>query len=226
MRRALSTCLCLLWLLAATAAGQTLAIQVPAESQPYTLVDAHATPGHNSYLWTVERPDREESSQWRQISPNCESITFTGPPGKYRITVIVTTGECRLLKASATTTIGGSGPDPTPVPPPGQLTAVVVYEATSGQIPSPLLREAMDKFLVYSQSQQMFCRVVDKDRISGATGTVPAWFAPYQAKAANQTGPLLILGSLGSDGFHSVVAVEPFTNYDRAVAFVKRYGGG
>lgn len=121
----------LIWcILSALAFGQTLAIQVPAQSEPYTLIDAAATPGHNSYLWTIEDPQREETSQWRQTSPDCDRICFTGRPGKYRLTVIVTTGECKLLKATASAVIEEALP-PDPLPPPSELAAVVIVEESS-----------------------------------------------------------------------------------------------
>lgn len=214
-------------LLVAYASGQTLTISVPETSEAGTLIDAKATPGHNSYLWKITKPDGQRSHQIRRTGPHGDMICWTGPPGKYLIEVISTTGDCQLMEAYTHATIQGDpnpNPQPDPSPVPGQLTAVLIHEA-SNPSPDPLRLAAMDRFQAYLQGQNVWTRTEDKDMVSGATGETPAWFRPYLARTQGKSLPRIVVGSFAADGSHSAVADEAFTTYDKAVEFVGRYRG-
>lgn len=216
--------LLLIWsMLVLPALGQTLSIDVPETSEPYTLIDVMATPGHNSYLWTVEGPDREESSQWRQISPDCDRITFTGPPGKYRLTIIVTTGDCKLLRATATTTIGGDpqpNPQPEPLPVPGELAAVVVVIESSTQTPQQAAVILAMPWRQYLAGRKIPWRVTDPDVID-QEGNVPSDLKPSLNAAKATAGPdVCFVDSAGK-----VVCVPLAETPAAMLELVKRQGG-
>lgn len=223
MTRPLILCLSAWWLLTAIAAGQTLTIEVPETSPPYTLIASAATPGFNSYLWTIEGPDRQESDQWCQTSPDCDRIAWTGPPGKYRLTVIVTTPQCKLLKATAAAAIiGGSPPDP-PIPSPGELAAVVVVIESSRQTPDQAAVILASAWRVYLTDRKIPFRVIDPDA-KDPMDNVPSDLAPSIRAAKNTAGPDVCFLHADADG--SVVCEPLPGTAAEMLELVQRYGGG
>lgn len=186
MRRLLF--LCLLWCLPGLVFGQTLTIDVPAQSQPYTLIDATATPGMNGYLWILKLPNGTESTEIRRTGPNGDTICFTGPPGKLTLEVIATTANCVPLRAVAHPVIGEApAPNPQPGPSPEKVAAVVVVIESSQQTPDQAAVILDTKWRDYLRGLKVPFRVVDPD-VKDQAGDVPSDLAPALTAAKATPG--------------------------------------
>jgi len=222
MRRFL-WCPCLLLLLTALAAGQTLTIQVSAQSEPYTQIDVQATKDLNFYRWLIWTPSGEPSSQLRRTGPAGSEICFTGPPGRYRIYVSAFTGPCESpteLSAEATTVIGEApGPDPLP-PPPSNVAAVVIVIESSQQTPSQAAVILDKVWRTYLSGRKIPFRVVDPD-VKDETGRVPSDLAPSLSAAKVTPGPdVCFVGADGSVTCKSLPAIPA-----DMLELLKRIGG-
>jgi len=196
MKRLIWLWFLLLWL-PTVAWGQTLAIQVPETSPPYTLIDAAATPGHNSYLWKVTQPGGQRSQQIRRTGPHGNEICFTGPPGRYLIEVISTSGDCQLMEAYTHTTITGEGPqpDPSPDPPPIEdVAAVVIVRESSTQTPAIARMLLSMEWRKYLDGLSIPWKIRDPD-VTDQTGSVPSDLKePFRAAKLTQGPDVCFIG--------------------------------
>jgi hypothetical protein len=107
-----------------TSVQATPAIVLPATHQPWTLVQARTHAPGLGFAWFVEGSSGK-LQQWLPVSENSSAIVFTGPPGKYVVSLVVYSGSGEFATSSASTTIlEGDGPEPPvpPVPPPPPTT--------------------------------------------------------------------------------------------------------
>ncbi len=168
------------------------AVVVPEQVAEHNLVTVSSDTQGEHYVWWVDGPRGLEV--WKPITADKSEITFTGPPGKYRIFLAVVPAEGEPTQADALMTIveGDVDPDPDPDPtpdpdvdPPGpsQWQVVIVYE--SNDLDNyPAAQQAIIKSLVFRKrlaeaGHQLLPGGVTDQHVVDRNRRVPERLAPY-----------------------------------------------
>lgn len=191
-------------LLADTAGAAEAAIEVPEEIAEHHGIQAVAGLDGTGYAWFVLGPRGFE--QWWATGPNNASIVWCGPPGTYRVMLVVLLRSGALDQGHATVVVtGGATPDPPapgPDPPaPQRWQVVIVYESgrreelPRGQqvlLSSLTFREA----LAEAGHRLVAGGIVDQ-HIKDSRGRVPEALAPYfAAVSADESLPRLCIAPM------------------------------
>ena len=99
-------------------------IIAPSQVEPHNLVDVSTEEAGTGYAWFVLGPRGME--RWVPTGPLNQSVTFTGPPGKYTIMLVVLAKTGGLDQGFAVVIIGDA--EPPPPPPDPEVTREAVRE--------------------------------------------------------------------------------------------------